>query len=104
MKWCVQFPEEEILIKRPSLKRACAGNKHAATLLSYLLYQVSISQEFKQRTEQQISHTQEALDHSNEPAGSHGISIRGKAGLHGFSPCSTFNIQHFSFFNNPVNV
>jgi hypothetical protein len=36
--------------------------------------------------------------HSNEPAGSHGISIRGKAGLHGFSPCSTFNIQHFSFF------
>jgi hypothetical protein len=42
--------------------------------------------------------------HSNEPAGSHGISIRGKAGLYGFSPCSTFNIQHYSFFYNPVNV
>lgn len=66
MKWCVQFPEEEILIKRPSLKRACAGNKHAAALLSYLLYQVSISQEFKQRTEQHTGSTQEALDHTSK--------------------------------------
>jgi len=66
MKWCVQFPEEEILIKRPCLRRACAGNKNAATLLSYLLYQVSISQEFKQLTEQQNGHTQEALEHTSE--------------------------------------
>jgi hypothetical protein len=42
MKWCVHFPEEEILIHRPCLKQACAGNKNAAALLSFLLYQASI--------------------------------------------------------------
>ena len=51
MKWCVCFPEEDILIKRPCLKRACIGNKIAATFLSFLLYQVSISREFRQSLE-----------------------------------------------------
>jgi hypothetical protein len=51
MKWCVTFPEEDILIKRPCLKKACGGNKAAATFLSYLLYQVSISQEYKRNAE-----------------------------------------------------
>jgi hypothetical protein len=48
MKWCVHFPEEEILIKRPCLRKACVGNKIAATFLSFLLYQVSIHQNFTQ--------------------------------------------------------
>ncbi|GER88901.1 hypothetical protein KDW_30630 [Dictyobacter vulcani] len=52
MKWGVQFPEEELLIMRPCLRRACTGNKHAAALLSYLLYHACISQEFKQLPEQ----------------------------------------------------
>jgi hypothetical protein len=51
MKWCVTFPEEDILIKRPSLKKACCGNKTAAAFLSYLLYHVSISQEYKRNAE-----------------------------------------------------
>src|SRR5262245_16588843 len=51
MKWCVTFPEEDILIKRPCLTRACGGNKPAATFLSYLLYQVSISREYKKTAE-----------------------------------------------------
>src|SRR5437764_323342 len=51
MKWCVVFPEEDLLIKRPCLKRACGGNKAAAAFLSYLLYQVSISKEYKKTAE-----------------------------------------------------
>jgi hypothetical protein len=47
MKWCVHFPEEEILIKRPSLRKACLGNRSAATFLSFLLYRASIHQEFQ---------------------------------------------------------
>jgi len=51
MKWCVSFPEEELLIKRPCLRKACGGNKAAAAFLSYLLYQVSISQQYKKNAE-----------------------------------------------------
>jgi hypothetical protein len=47
MKWCVCFPEEDILIKRPCLRRACLGNKTSAALLGFFLYQVSISKEFR---------------------------------------------------------
>lgn len=62
MKWCVCFPEEDILIKRPCLKRACMNNNAGATLLSYLLYQASISKEYKQRLEK--SHQQENAVHT----------------------------------------
>ncbi|GER89658.1 hypothetical protein KDW_38200 [Dictyobacter vulcani] len=54
MKWCVQFPVEDILIKRPCLRKACVGNKAASTLLSFLLYQVSINQEFKKHMEENL--------------------------------------------------
>jgi hypothetical protein len=47
MEWRVDFPHEEFLVARPSLKRACLGNHIAALFLSYLLYQASISQEFR---------------------------------------------------------
>jgi hypothetical protein len=57
MKWCVRFPDEDILIKRPCLRKACVGNKSAAALLSFLLYQVSICQEFKKNIEH--SHPQQ---------------------------------------------
>src|SRR5437868_6018979 len=48
MKWCITFPDEDILIKRPCLKQACCSNTAAASLLSYFLYRVSISPEYKQ--------------------------------------------------------
>lgn len=51
MKWCVSFPEEDLLIKRPCLRKACGGNKAAAAFLSYLLYQVSISQQYKKNAD-----------------------------------------------------
>jgi hypothetical protein len=51
MKWCVYFPEEDILIKHPCLRRTCLGNKTASAFLSFLLYQVSIGKEFKQSIE-----------------------------------------------------
>ncbi|GCF11672.1 hypothetical protein [Dictyobacter arantiisoli] len=51
MKWCVCFPEEDILIKRPCLRKACIGNKTAAAFLSFLHYQGSISKDFRQSIE-----------------------------------------------------
>ena len=60
MKWCVCFPEEDILIKRPCLRKACLGNKTAAAFLSFLLYQGSISKEYKQRVENHNSRKDEA--------------------------------------------
>src|SRR5579875_2855659 len=53
MQWCVSFPQQDsLLILRASLKRACGGNKAAAAFLSYLLYQVSISQQYTRNAEQ----------------------------------------------------
>lgn len=51
MKWCVTFPEETILVVRPSLTAICGGNKPAAKLLSVLLYRYSIRQESKEDAE-----------------------------------------------------
>ena len=51
MKWCVSFPEEEILIVRPSLNAICAGNRAAAKLLSVLLYRYSIRKESREDAE-----------------------------------------------------
>jgi hypothetical protein len=62
MKWCVCFPEEDILIKRPCLRRACMNNNTGAAFLSYLLYQVSISKEYRQRLEK--SNQQENATHT----------------------------------------
>ena len=45
MKWCVEFPEETILVIRPSLKRICLNVSPAANLLSVLLYRHSIRKE-----------------------------------------------------------
>lgn len=51
MKWCVDFPEETVLVVRPSLKRICLGFKPAGKLLSTLLYRVSIRKEAKEDAE-----------------------------------------------------
>lgn len=48
MKWCVEFPEESVLLVRPSLKRICLDNKPAAKLLSVLLYRYSIRKEARE--------------------------------------------------------
>lgn len=53
MKWCVEFPEESVLLVRPSLKRLCLDNKPAAKLLSVLLYRYSIRKEAKEDAENQ---------------------------------------------------
>jgi hypothetical protein len=45
MKWCVTFPEETVLVVRPSLAAICAGNKPAGKLLGALLYRYSIRKE-----------------------------------------------------------
>lgn len=42
MQWCVTFPEEAVLIVRPSLIAICAGQHPAAKLLSVLLYRASL--------------------------------------------------------------
>jgi hypothetical protein len=39
--WAVTFPEEKMLVKRPSLKRICQDNADLAELLSYFIYEVS---------------------------------------------------------------
>lgn len=44
MQWCVPFPEEAVLIVRPSLIAICAGQHPAAKLLSVLLYRASLSE------------------------------------------------------------
>lgn len=51
MKWAISFPEEEILIVRPSLAAICAGVRPAAKLLSVLLYRYSIRKESKEDSE-----------------------------------------------------
>lgn len=51
MKWCVQFPEETILIIRPCLIAICMGNRPAAKLLNALLYRYSIRKEHKEDAE-----------------------------------------------------
>lgn len=48
MEWCVSFPKESILVYRPSLRKACGGNRSAAKFLGYLLYLASA-----QRTQQE---------------------------------------------------
>ncbi len=48
MKWCVEFPEETILVVRPSLDAICLDIKPAAKLLSELLYRCSIRKEHQQ--------------------------------------------------------
>ncbi|GER87878.1 hypothetical protein KDW_20400 [Dictyobacter vulcani] len=50
MEWAIDFPQEEFLIARPCLRRACLGNHIAGLFLSYLLYQASISKEFRNYT------------------------------------------------------
>lgn len=45
MDWCVNFPKESVLVLRPSLTKACGGNRNAAKFLSYLLYHASLSGE-----------------------------------------------------------
>lgn len=45
MKWPVTFPEENVMIVRPSLIAICMGGKSAAYLLSALLYRYSIRKE-----------------------------------------------------------
>lgn len=51
MKWCVDFPEESILMVRPSLDALCHFVKPAAKLLGVLLYRYSIRQEHQQDAE-----------------------------------------------------
>ncbi len=51
MKWCVDFPEESILMIRPSLDALCYSIKPAAKLLGVLLYRYSIRQEHQQDAE-----------------------------------------------------
>jgi len=51
MKWCVSFPEEEILVVRPSMVAICMGIRPAAKLLSVLLYRYSIRKEHKDDAE-----------------------------------------------------
>jgi hypothetical protein len=65
MKWCVHFPEEEILIKRPSLRKACLGNRSAAAFLSFLLYRASIHQEFQRS---QCSQSSPSSKRESQPA------------------------------------
>ncbi len=48
MKWCVEFPEETLLVVRPSLDAICLDIKPAAKLLSELLYRCSIRKEHQQ--------------------------------------------------------
>jgi hypothetical protein len=45
MKWCVEFPEETLLIVRPCLKRISLDVAPASKLLSDLLYRYSIRKE-----------------------------------------------------------
>lgn len=51
MKWCVSFPEENVLIVRPSLKAICYQIGPAAKLLAALLYRYSIRQEHQAEAE-----------------------------------------------------
>ena len=51
MKWCVDFPEESMLVVRPSLNALCYFIKPAAKLLGVLLYRYSIRQEHQQDAE-----------------------------------------------------
>ena len=51
MKWCVNLPEETVLIIRPCLTAICMGNKPAAKLLSVLLYRKSIRKEHQSDAE-----------------------------------------------------
>ena len=51
MQSCVMLPKEAILICRPALRKACGENRHAAKLLSYLLFRASLCQEVKQEVE-----------------------------------------------------
>ena len=51
MKWCVDFPEESVLMVRPSLDALCYSVKPAAKLLGVLLYRYSIRQEHQQDAE-----------------------------------------------------
>ena len=39
--WAVTFPEEKMIVRRPSLKRICQNNADLAELLSYFIYEVS---------------------------------------------------------------
>jgi len=41
ISWVVTFPEEKMIVRRPSLKRICQGSADLAELLGYFLYEVS---------------------------------------------------------------
>src|SRR5690348_9106115 len=51
MESCVIYPKETMLICRPSLRKACGENRHAAKLLSYLLFRASLREEGKLEVE-----------------------------------------------------
>jgi len=58
MEWCVSFPRETILVARPSLRKACGGNRNAAKFLSYLLYLASIQKQEDKSAPVTINRTQ----------------------------------------------
>jgi hypothetical protein len=41
ISWVVTFPQENMIVRRPSLKRICRGNADLAELMSYFLYEAS---------------------------------------------------------------
>jgi hypothetical protein len=41
VSWVVTFPQENMIVRRPSLKRICQGNADLAELMSYFLYEAS---------------------------------------------------------------
>src|SRR6266849_8651295 len=51
MKWCVTFPEETVLVVRPSLAAICMDSKPAGKLLGALLYRYSIRKEHQTEAE-----------------------------------------------------
>jgi hypothetical protein len=61
MQWCVPFPEEAVLIVRPSLIAICAGQHPAAKLLSVLLYRASLSE--PSQPDEQRAHPSEPVPH-----------------------------------------
>jgi hypothetical protein len=41
ISWVVTFPQENMIVRRPSLKRICQGNADLAELMSYFLFEAS---------------------------------------------------------------
>src|SRR5438045_3141475 len=38
--WPVAFPDEKLIVKRPSLRHICQGNTDLGDLISYFLYEI----------------------------------------------------------------